>query len=321
VRIGVIGAGRHANNALYPAIIESGLQLAAVCARTPQHAQAAAHRWGAPEHFTSVEDMLTQGELEGVVIAVGANAYRPLVTRCIEAGLPVFCEKPGGSSARELRELAQVSSAARCPVVVGYMKRFAPAYRRARDLIRSPHFGAPSLAHFSFTMGQVVPYLADPRHYLIDNPVHMIDLARYLVGELGEISAVAHRVPEFGLSVSLIARAEGGAACSFDFCTTASFAHRGESAEVFGIGDAVLVDNVDTCIYRPVDGPAEVWRPNYTLPVPANSGLTTMGFIPALQHFRDVAAGVVRNESDLESAARTLETTEGLWEQVRTQWL
>ncbi|GAB3614487.1 Gfo/Idh/MocA family protein [Humibacter ginsengisoli] len=319
MRLGVIGAGRHANNALYPAIIESGLELVAVCARTPRHAQAAAHRWGAPDHFTSVADMLTEGGLDGVVMAVGANAYSPLIQRCIEARLPVFCEKPAGRSARELRELAHAASAQGCPVVVGYMKRFAPAYRGARDLISSPRFGAPSLAHFSFTMGRVDQYLADPRHYLIDNPVHMIDMARYLVGELSDISALVDRVPDFGLSVSLIARAESGAACSFDFCTTASFAHRGESAEVFGIGDAVLVDNVDTCVYRPVDGPAEVWRPNYTLPVPANSGLTTMGFIPALQHFRDVAGGSVPNESDLESAARTLETTERLWEQIRGQ--
>ncbi|WP_236787650.1 Gfo/Idh/MocA family protein [Amycolatopsis sp. GM8] len=320
MRIGVVGAGRHANNALYPSIIESGLELVAVCARTRERAETTARRWGAAAHYIAVDDMLARGDLDGVVIAVPAGEYQPIIARCLEAELPVFCEKPAGRTASDLRELAAIAGTARREVVVGYMKRFAPAYRRARDIIRSERFGEPTLAHFTFAMGQIDDYLADPRHYLIDNPVHMIDLARYLIGELDEISAVLNVVPDFGLSVCLIARTANGAACSFDFCTTGSFAHRGESAEVYGRGHAVAVDNVDTCTFRPLDGPAETWRPNYTLPVPANSGFTTMGFVPALEHFREVAAGRVANESDLESAARTLETVERLWDQVEPTW-
>jgi predicted dehydrogenase len=229
----------------------------------------------------------------------------------------VFCEKPAGQSADELRQLADRAAEEHCEVVVGYMKRFAPAYQRAHDLIRSPAFGAPSLAHFTFAMGQFEGYLENLRHYLIDNPVHMIDLARYLLGELGDISAVLNVVPEFGVSVSLIARSDAGAACSFDFCTTAAFAHRGELVEVYGRGDAVQVENVDTCVHRPADGPARVWRPNYTLPVPANSTLVTMGFIPALEHFRAVVEGTAVNRSDLRNAAQTLATTELLWDQLQ----
>lgn len=320
MRVGVVGAGRHANNALLPAIVESGLELAAVCARTPERAQAAAFRWGASRHHTSVEDMLTVGDLDGVVVAVPAPAYGAVIARCVQARLPVFCEKPAGESASELHRLAQSAAAAECEVVVGYMKRFAPAYRRARDLIDAPPFGTPSLAHFTFAMGQFDGYAEDLRHYLIDNPVHMIDLARYLVGDLSEISALLNVVPGFGLAVTLVARAGSGAVCTFDFCTTAAFEHRGEYVEVYGRGHAVQVDNVDTCVYRPAEGPAQAWRPNYTLPLLANSGLTTMGFVPALEHFRDVASGAVANQSTLESAAKTLETTERLWAALQPSW-
>ncbi|MDH6522804.1 putative dehydrogenase [Streptomyces sp. SAI-135] len=320
MRVGVVGTGRHANNALYPSILEAGLDLVAVCARTPERAASTAARWGAGAHHTSVADMLAAGGLDGVVVAVPPAAYRPILTHCIEAGIPVFCEKPGGQSASELRELAALAAEARTEVVVGYMKRFAPAYQRAREVIGSADFGSPSLAHFTFAMGRVDEYLADLRHYLIDNPVHMIDLARYLLGEIDEISAVLNVVPTVGLSVSLVARTDSGATCSFDFCTTASFTHRGEFAEVYGRGDSVVVDNVDTCTYRPADGPAQVWRPNYTLPAPSNSAWTVMGFVPALQHFHDVVAGLADNRSDLESAARTLETTELLWHRLESSW-
>ncbi|MGN7799689.1 Gfo/Idh/MocA family protein [Leifsonia sp. 22587] len=316
MKVGVLGAGRHANNALYPAIVEAGFELVAVCARSGERAQLTAQRWGATRHHTALQEMLAAGGLDGVIIAVPAGAYRPLIEQCITADVPVFCEKPAGASARELLELSALSDAASSPVVVGYMKRFAPAYQRARQLIDSIEFGTPTLAHFSFTMGRIDEYLADPRHYLIDNPVHMVDLARFFLGELSHLTARVNLVPDVGLSVSVLAKADQGATCSFDFCTTASFAHQGESAEIYGHGSAVRVENVDTCIHRPVDGPAQVWRPNYTLPAPENFGLTTMGFIPALQHFRDVAAGEAANESTLQSAARTLATMESVWAEV-----
>lgn len=47
--------------------------------------------------------MLAAGGLEGVVVAVPAAAYRLIIAQCIEAGLPVFCEKPAGHSASELQ--------------------------------------------------------------------------------------------------------------------------------------------------------------------------------------------------------------------------
>ena len=324
MKIGVVGAGRHANAAVYPAIVESGFELVSVCARTQESAQATAKRWGATGYYVGLEDMLEAGGIDGIVVVVPAAEYRPILTRCIEAGLPVFCEKPAGKSSSELRELADLAAAAQCEVVVGYMKRFAPAYRRAHDLIQSAEFGTPSLAHFRFVMGQFEGFFEgnrdDLHFYLTDNPVHMIDLARFLIGELTEMSAVLNVVPGFGVGVTLVAKAGSGAACSFDFCTTASFAHRGEAIDVYGRGNAVQVDNVDTCTYRPVDGPAQTWRPNYTLPWGDSSSRVTMGFVPALEHFRDVVAGRAMNESDMSSAARTLEITEQLYEQLLPSW-
>ncbi|PSM39066.1 hypothetical protein C6Y14_34185 [Streptomyces dioscori] len=320
VRIGLVGAGSHANSAICPAILEAGFELVSVCARTEQRARSTAARWGAKGHYVGLDAMLEAGGIDGVVVVVPAGQYRSVVTRCIEAGLPVFCEKPAGGSSVEVRELAELASAAQAQVVVGYMKRFAPAYRRAHELIHSAEFGAPSLAHFTFVMGQFDAYLKwsrnDLHFYLTDNPVHLIDLARYLVGDLSEMSAVLNVVPGFGVDVSLVARAGGGAACSFSFCTTASFAHRGEAIDVYGRGNAVQVDNVDTCVYRPLDGPAQTWRPNYTLPWSDSSSLVTMGFVPALRHFADVAAGRAVNESDLDNAARTLEVAEQLYAQL-----
>ena len=69
----------------------------------------------------------------------------------------------------------------------------------------------------------------------------------------------------------------------------------------------VLVDNVDTCVYRPPDGPELVWRPNYTVPSPGSFSGQTLGYGAGLVHFHDVIRGDTTADSDLASAAATLE--------------
>jgi predicted dehydrogenase len=143
------------------------------------------------------------------------------------------------------------------------------------------------------------------REWLFENPVHHFDLARFLFGEISELDARAVETGgEFVLVVT--GRAESGALVSIRATTTASWSQHNESVEVFGLGHSLVVDNVDTCIYRPREGPELVWRPNYTVPAAANFSGDTLGYGAELAHFHDVVAHGASAESDLGSAAATL---------------
>jgi predicted dehydrogenase len=312
MRVGVIGTGPHASGNIYPNLATAGLELVATCARHHEHAQAAASRWGAEHAFDNAEEMLRSVELDGVIVCVAAADYAPLVRLCLEAGTPIFCEKPAAATAAEGAELATLSAERQVPVVVGYMKRFAPAYRRAREIVRSEGFGPPSLGAFTFAMGQW--FKDDLRDYLIDNPVHHLDLARYFLGELSELQAHLSELPGYGWGIAAVARADSGAVCTLNFCTTASWHHRNEWAEVYGKGHAVWIENVDTCVYRPPERPAQFWRPNYTVPWGDTSSAVMMGFVGALEHFREVVMEGAENLSDMASAAATLALAEQLCE-------
>lgn len=310
MRAAVIGVGRHASSNLYPNLRPAGIELVATCARTIHNAQTAATAWGAAHAFDDAEQMLSTVDVDGVVICVQPSDYAPLVKPCLEAGVPVFCDKPGAATAEEALELADLSDATGVPIVVGYMKRFAPAYQRAREIITRTEFGRPSMATFTFAMGQ--GFGGDLRTYLIDNPVHHFDIARYLLGELQELQAKVTEVRGFGHGVGAVARAASGAVCTFNFSTTASWEQRNEFVEIYGEGHAVRVENVDTCTYRPPQRPEHVWRPNYTVPAVSNSSATIMGFAPELEHFRDVAMREAPSASDMRSAATTLALAEQL---------
>lgn len=303
MRIGAVGCGQHATAVLLPALVHLNFDLAATCARRLSSAQAAAARFGSRAAYNSLTEMIRCEELEAVVACVPPRAYSTVIRECIAAGLPVFAEKPGAANAAEAGDLAKVSADADVPVMVGYMKRFAPAYRRARASIANPEFGNSTLATFTFVMGDVE---CDFNSYLVDNAVHHLDLARYLLGELHDLQVARGRSNGGQHALAVTASAESGAVVALQLGSTGSWYQHNESVEVFGVGSSILVDNMDTCILRPPEGPEQRWSPNYTIPLEENLTLTTMGFQPELIHFRDVVHGVAKCESDIASAARTL---------------
>ena len=116
----------------------------------------------------------------------------------IRAGKHVFCEKPLGRSAAEARELRDAAARAGVVHMVGFNYRFLPAVQLARRLIdegrlgRIHHFRA-RFADASF-LDPDAPFTwhqdaeAAGSNALLDLGSHLIDLARYLVGEPSAVS-------------------------------------------------------------------------------------------------------------------------------------
>jgi predicted dehydrogenase len=307
LRVGAIGCGVHALRSIWPQLAPSGMVLHAVCSQSLDKARTAAAPYGVTRVFDDPAEMIRAGELDALVIIVAPPAYASLVRLAIDSGLPAFVEKPAANSVEEAEELAGAAADRRVPVVVGYQKRFAGAYRRARELMRSAGFGSPSLLSFTWAMG---PYgdRMSMRDWLFENPVHHFDLARFLVGELDDLRVHAAVVGGEYVVVTT-GRAAGGAIVSIRANTTASWDQHNESLEVFGVGHAVTVDNMDTLVHRPPEQPERVWRPNYTVPYPRNFTGEVLGYGAELRHFVDVVRGRIACESDLANAAATLQLT------------
>ena len=312
LQIAAIGAGGHAMQSVLPNLAAAGLSLKAVCTKSAESAERAARRFGAEASFTSAAKMLETTRMDGVVIVVPPEEYAPVVELAIDNGIPVFTEKPGARSAQEAEKLAVAAAAKSVPVVVGYQKRFASAYERALELIQRDDFGAVTGATFVWSMG---PMGSDFEAWLFENPVHHLDLARFLLGELDDVHVMRSSKGR-GHSVLVAARTSGGAPVSLHLGTTGSWRHRSELVEVRGEGTSVVVENVDTCTWRSNDEPELVWRPNYTVPLAQNTTPVTMGFIGALAHFRAVVQERVASASDMTSAAATLRLTQAVAERA-----
>jgi predicted dehydrogenase len=304
MRIGAVGVGVHAVNAILPNIPVAGMQLVATCARHLEHAQEVGTRFGAALAFDDVERMLAESELDGVVVVVPPDQFAGVIDACIRRGVPVFTEKPAANDAAEAHALAAQAAEAGVTVMVGYMKRFAGAYVRAKEILATPGFGAPTLGSFTWSMGPFA-HRFDMRDWLFENPVHHFDLARFFLGELDDVHVRRGKGTEH--TVVVTATSASGAIVSICANTTGSWGQRNEAVEIFGDGHSLYVDNLATCIHRPPEPPELVWQPNYTVPVAANMTGATMGFVNELEHFRRVVREGIPCESDMASAAATLD--------------
>jgi myo-inositol 2-dehydrogenase/D-chiro-inositol 1-dehydrogenase len=126
MRIGLLGLGRiGAFHAETLAGID-GVELIVADAR-PELTEAVAAKLGAATADSPAA--LLDADLDGVVIAAATDAHPQLILAAVEAGRPVFCEKPVARSPEEAAEVLRRSAGAK--VQIGYNRRFDPGFAAA----------------------------------------------------------------------------------------------------------------------------------------------------------------------------------------------
>ncbi|RKT55532.1 Gfo/Idh/MocA family protein [Saccharothrix australiensis] len=201
-RIGLFGHGWWCAKYLAPALRGAGAELAAVCGRDAGRAAAAASALGVPRSFDRLDAMLDSVELDGVVIASPPSSHAGAALGAAARGLAVFCEKPLARDAEESARMVQ--ACAGVPGVAGFTQRWNPAIRTARRLLAEGAAG--EVRHLRYTTASVLAadpstpwdWRHDPSEYsygvLSDLGPHAVDLVRWLVGEVDEVSATATTV-------------------------------------------------------------------------------------------------------------------------------
>ncbi|HLQ47448.1 MAG TPA: Gfo/Idh/MocA family oxidoreductase, partial [Candidatus Dormibacteraeota bacterium] len=136
-------------------------------------------------------DAISDPAVEAVVIATPTNTHANLIEAALRAGKAIWSEKP---IALDLAETARVVTLWRetgLPVQMGFMRRFDPGYVRAKELIASGELGRVEQfrAYSRDTYPPPAEFIRNSGGSFLDMSVHDFDLARFLVGEVEEVSA------------------------------------------------------------------------------------------------------------------------------------
>lgn len=209
--IAVVGAGRMGSVHLR-ALGETRLaRLAAVVEPVAEPRERVAELYGVPA-FATLDQLVESRLAEGVVITAPTDLHLGLVEACLEAGLPVFCEKPCGLSADQAGRAAAAAAAAELPLQVGYYRRFLPELVALRQRIAARRLGELSLVVLN-QWDEHPPSAGFERRsggIVVDMGVHEIDQLRWLTGQEVEHVTALTPAPGDQSSAVISLRLSGG---------------------------------------------------------------------------------------------------------------
>ena len=173
-------------------------RLVRIAGRDAEAVAEAARRYGFDDHATDWRELVADVRVELFDNVAPNRLHAEPTIAAAEAGKHVVCEKPLGMTADESYEIWQRVAAAGVRHMCGFNYRFVPAVRLAREMLEAGDLG--DIRHFRATYLQ--SWLADPAAPMVwrldrevagsgalgDLGTHVIDLARYLVGEVRAIS-------------------------------------------------------------------------------------------------------------------------------------
>jgi myo-inositol 2-dehydrogenase / D-chiro-inositol 1-dehydrogenase len=189
LKVGVVGLGRlgskHAENIAFHI---PNVELTAVCARTKEKVEKVQKEWDVPYGYTDYHEMFQNEELDAVVIASSSTEHCKQSEAALKAGLHVFCEKPLGVTIEECKRIEAVVEAHQEQVyMLGFMRRYDPAYSYAKKKIEEGVIGTPILTRcYSLDPDNLIDgllaFAGTSGGLFIDMGVHDIDLARWFLG-------------------------------------------------------------------------------------------------------------------------------------------
>lgn len=315
----MIGAGFHASTNIAPALQLAGIPLAALATRDLVRSREALARFGQPDGtaYGSAAELLADDSLDGVIVVAQPGDQVALTLEALAAGKHVFVDKPLGWNATEAAAVADAADAAGRDVMVGFMKRYAPVYGRLREIIGSGELG--TIRSFSLRFAcDSTPFCADDEQFLKLAAIHMVDLVRFLLGEVVSVSALSTGHGSH-VALSVLLGFESGAAGTLDLTGLPSRSSETESLVVTGDrGYATTCESAALSVHvapAPDATPAPSWQSlteSTTTFSPAESAMSgagrdlhLRGFVGELEAF---VAAIATNTAPSSSAHDNIAT-------------
>ncbi|MFC9430728.1 Gfo/Idh/MocA family protein [Streptomyces sp. NPDC056987] len=172
MKVGCIGLGDIAHKAYLPVLttlpgVEPHLQT-----RSPATLTRTAETFRVPaEHCHRDLDALLAQDLDAAFVHAPTAAHAEIVTRLLAAGVPTYVDKPLAYELADARRVVELAEERGVGLAVGFNRRFAPGYVQCLDhpreliLLQKNRVGLPE----------------DPRTFVLDDFIHVVDTLRFLL--------------------------------------------------------------------------------------------------------------------------------------------
>ena len=253
MKLGLIGAGRigklHAELLTYH-IPE--VEIKTIAEIYLDDVKGWANQLGISNLTADYSDILSDDDIEAVLISSSTDTHARLIIEAAEAGKHIFCEKPIDLNIEKIQQALNSVKAAGVKLQVGFNRRFDPNFRKVREVIESGKIGDVHIVKITSRDPAPPPieYLKVSGGIFLDMAIHDFDMARYLsISDVEEVYAqgavlIDPAIGDIGdVDTAIITlRFKNGALGVIDNSRQAAYGYD-QRAEVFGSKGCVDVKN------------------------------------------------------------------------------
>lgn len=205
IRVALLGAG--SISALHVESYQKldHVEVMAICSRDGESAAKMAARYNIPCFFADYQEMLKLPEIDAVSITTWNSSHAAAGIAALNAGKHVLCEKPLAINAEAAQQMAAAAQANGRLLMVGFCRRFEENVRALKELIAGGDLGeiyyakAGMLRRWGNPGGWFAAKEKSGGGPVIDLGAHIIDLARYLMGNPQAVSVFASTFAKIGM--------------------------------------------------------------------------------------------------------------------------
>ncbi|MEK7654173.1 MAG: Gfo/Idh/MocA family oxidoreductase [Patescibacteria group bacterium] len=145
------------------------------------------------------KDVLQDKNINAVVIGTPHNLLAPISYAALSSGKHVLVEKPAGINSREIQKNIVLAKKNKLVYMIGFNHRYHAAFQMARKVFEAGEIGKPTFVRARYGFGGRPGYEKEWRFNkkisgggeLIDQGVHMIDMARWFLGDFKDVKGFA----------------------------------------------------------------------------------------------------------------------------------
>ncbi len=304
-------------------------RLVALCDLDRERLERTAEQFDRVATYTSAADLFDQEDsLDFVEICTQPESHRVLVDLAARHGAHILCQKPAALVRADLTAMIDACDSAGVRLMIHENWRFRPWYRALRSLIDSGSIGTPIRLRIAHRDTRAIrpggfadqAYLAAmPRLILMDMGCHLVDTARYLMGEIETVSAtIGHfGTGNVGEDVAMLAVSFASGALGwldFSWCAVPDRAR-----PQWALNETVVEGSAAT-VRLLTDGSLELESPDGTterrpVVLPPDNLVYVDGYAATQRHFID---GLLSGQEHETNAVDNLKTMDVVWSAYRS---